>query len=255
MDARKRPPFILEAHNPRRPRCFDEGHDEVLLDRRTTTPRGSAGRRVRIRIVGGGPRGGACRASATAAWASCVHRAARGVREDARGARRRRRRPPRSCASRRLGAEDFAHLNATEGLRVWRPDEAPRRRARRPRRRSCTDARRADRGRPERAVLHARDAHAGGDACQGVRARGRGPRRAGCAADICSSMSRSDRGTRWRAEGGESGGAEEEEEEEEEEGGGGWREGGGGREGEKRRRERGERPREATARSISRTTR
>ena len=106
-------PFILEAHNPRRPRCFDEGHDEGFDE---------------------GFDGGASGSSAAARAAALslsrlgdggvgvvgVHRSSREAygKMHEGSAEKEKTYAAVMWASRRLGAEDFAHLNATKGLRV-----------------------------------------------------------------------------------------------------------------------------------------
>ena len=116
-------PFILEAHNPRRPRCFDEGHDEVLLDSADDDPE---------RIVGRGASGSGSSAAARAAALSLsrlgdggvgvvgVHRSSREAygKMHEGSAEKEKTYAAVMWASRRLGAEDFARLNATKGLRV-----------------------------------------------------------------------------------------------------------------------------------------
>ena len=106
-------PFILEAHNPRRPRCFDEGHDEGFDE---------------------GFDGGASGSSAAARAAALslsrlgdggvgvvgVHRSSREAygKMHEGSSEKEKTYAAVMWASRRLGAEDFARLNATKGLRV-----------------------------------------------------------------------------------------------------------------------------------------
>ena len=265
-------PFILEAHNPRRPRCFDEGHDEVLLDSADDDPE---------RIVGRGASGSGSSAAARAAALSSsrlgdggvgvvgVHRSSREAygKMHEGSAEKEKTYAAVMWASRRLGAEDFARLNATKGLRVAQatPTRVLHRRAPATRTRVVHEMRAAPiEGDPSgrfftlemrtQAGTYVKE-FAHGDF---GRTRPSVGELLGCEADILQldvtdvEMRFAGRdGAPERAERAERA-EEEEEEEEEEEGEGEGRErgeGGGGGRGEKRRREgEGKGPREATAR-------